>query len=214
MTQKSKRTAPRKLAPDQLAKREAIFGVYRDMDPPRSYERLMRMVEPKYGKISKRTLVYWSAQHHWQARVADYDDTLAVGSEVQADLDPNFDAAEALARSAHLALQRALASHPVVRTPQDYKALVDSAEKALLCIEKLRELGVGRSKPAELQGIVNRAARLFQMVDEATRAKFAAMGTPVKDHVGPIIDAVATEVSYGPPELPAPIETPMVEADI
>jgi hypothetical protein len=118
-----------------------------------------------------------------------------MGSEVQAELDPNFDPIEALARSAHLALQRALASHPVVRTAQDFKALVAAAEKALLCIEKLRALGAGRSKPAELQGIVNRAAQLFQIVDEATRAKFAAMGTPVKDHVGPVIEGKAEEVT-------------------
>lgn len=191
----TKRRTSRKLAPDQLAKREAIFGVYRDLGPTRNYERVIELVRPKYGDVSERTLVYWSGQHNWQARVAEYDDTLAMGSEVQAELDPNFDPIEALARSAHLALQRALASHPVVRTPQDYKALVDSAEKALLCIEKLRELGVGRSKPAELQGVVNRAARLFELVDQATRAKFAALGTPVKDHVGPVIEGKAEAVT-------------------
>lgn len=192
---KTKRRTPRSPAPDQLAKREAIFGLYRDLGPTRSYERLIPMVKPKYGEVSKRTLVYWSGQHNWQARVAEYDDTLAMGSELQAELDPNFDPIEALARSAHLALQRVLASHPIVRTAQDFKALVDSAEKALLCIEKLRALGVGKSNPAELQGVVNRAARLFAMVEEATRERFAAMGTPVQEHHGQVIEGEAEDIT-------------------
>lgn len=176
----TKRRTPRKPAPDQLAKREAIFNLYRDLGPTRSYERLIELIRPKYGDVSKRTLVNWSRQHNWQPRVAEYDDALATGSEVQAELDPNFNATEALLRSAHLALQRALASHPMARTPQDYKALVDAAEKALRLVAKLRELGMDGGNKATEQQQVNTFRTLMAEMGRVVRAKDLAEGHPVQ----------------------------------
>ena len=127
------------LDPVQLARREDIFRLYRDMGPTRNYDRLLAAIEAKHGSVSKRTLANWSQQHSWQARVADYDRDLTKGFQGQAeDLDPNFDQRDALLRAAHLALQRVLQSNPIVRTPQDAKALIDAANNAIKLVELLR----------------------------------------------------------------------------
>lgn len=175
----TKRRPARSISPVDLAKREAIFNLYRDLGPTRSYERLIELIRPKYGDVSKRTLVNWSRQHNWQQRVAEYDDALAVGSEVQAELDPNFNATEALLRSAHLALQRALASHPTARTPQDYKALVDAAEKALRLVAKLRELGMDGGNKTTEQQQVSTFRRLMAEMRKVARDRFVAEGKPL-----------------------------------
>jgi len=202
MKQKSKRTAPRKLSPADLAKREGIFGLYRDLGPTRSYERLIELIRPKYGDVSKRTLVNWSGQHNWQPRVAEYDETLATGTEAQAELDPNFDRTDALLRSSHLALQRALASRPTVRTPQDYKALVDAAEKAIMLVEKLRALGADRGQPDDVDKRANLAAIMLNELRQAVKDKFAAMGTPVQrlvldEHGQKVIDVTPSDSEGG-----------------
>src|SRR6476620_6382097 len=83
--------------PVQLARREDIFRLCRDMGPTRNYDRLLAAIEAKHGSVSKRTLANWSQQHSWQARVADYDRDLTKGFQIQADdLDPNFDWRDAL----------------------------------------------------------------------------------------------------------------------
>ena len=127
------------LDPTQLARREDIFRLYRDMGPTRNYDRLLAAIEAKHGKVSSRTLANWSRQHSWQERVAEYDRDLTKGFQGQAeDLDPNFDQRDALLRAAHLALLRVLQSNPVVRTPQDAKALIDAANNAIKLVELLR----------------------------------------------------------------------------
>src|SRR4051812_45808714 len=110
--------------PVQLAKREDIFRLYRDMGPTRNYDRLLTAIEAKHGSLSKRTLANWSQKHSWQERVAEYDRDLAKGAQIQVEvLDPNFDQRDTLLKAAHLALLRVLQSNPVVRTPQDATAL-------------------------------------------------------------------------------------------
>ena len=136
MTKTSRRTS---LDPVQLARREDIFRLYRDMGPTRNYDRLLAAIEAKHGKVSSRTLANWSGQHSWQERVAEYYRDLTKGFQGQAeDLDPNFDQRDALLRAAHLALQRVLQSNPIVRTPQDAKALIDAANNAIKLVELLR----------------------------------------------------------------------------
>jgi len=125
--------------PVQLVRREDIFRLYRDMGPTRNYDRLLAAIEAKHGKVSSRTLANWSGQHSWQERVAEYDRDLTKGFQGQAeDLDPNFDQRDALLRAAHLALLRVLQSNPIVRTPQDAKALIDAANNAIKLVELLR----------------------------------------------------------------------------
>ena len=136
MKQTRRRTS---LDPVQLARREDIFRLYRDMGPTRNYDRLLTAIEAKHGKVSSRTLANWSGQHSWQERAAEYDRDLTKGFQGQAeDLDPNFDQRDALLRAAHLALQRVLQSNPIVRTPQDAKALIDAANNAIKLVELLR----------------------------------------------------------------------------
>jgi hypothetical protein len=79
------------LDPAQLAKREDVFRLYRDMGPTRSYDRLVAAIQDKHGSVSKRTLANWSRQHSWQERVAEYDGELVKGLQARTDvLDPNF----------------------------------------------------------------------------------------------------------------------------
>ena len=134
---KARRRTP--VDPVQLVRREDIFRLYRDMGPTRNYDRLLTAIEAKHGKVSSRTLANWSGQHSWQERVAEYDRDLTKGFQGQAeDLDPNFDQRDALLRAAHLALLRVLQSNPIVRTPQDAKALIDAANNAIKLVELLR----------------------------------------------------------------------------
>jgi len=145
---KTRRRTP--VDPVQLVRREDIFRLYRDMGPTRNYDRLLAAIEAKHGKVSSRTLANWSGQHSWQERVAEYDRDLTKGLQVQAeDLDPNFDRRDTLLKAAHLALLRVLQSNPIVRTPQDAKALIDAANNAIKLVELLRANEVDRQGSGE-----------------------------------------------------------------
>src|SRR4051794_5450891 len=147
------------VAPVQLARREDIFHLYRDIGPTRNYDRLLAAIEAKHDRVSKRTLANWSKQHSWQERVAEYDRDLTKGAQVQVeDLDPNFDRKDALLKAANLALLRVLQSNPVVRTPQDAKALIDAANNALKLVEQLRANEVNR------QGSSETRKRMFEVL--------------------------------------------------
>ncbi|HXP06532.1 MAG TPA: hypothetical protein VN808_20625, partial [Stellaceae bacterium] len=109
---------------------------------------------------------------------------------------------DALLRSSHLALQRALASRPTVRTPQDYKALVDAAEKAIMLVEKLRALGADRGQPDDVDKRANLAATMLNELRQAVKDKFAAMGTPVQrlvldEHGQKVIDVTPSDSEGG-----------------
>src|SRR4051795_9463061 len=146
--------------PVQLARREEIFRLYRDMGPTRNYDRLLAAIEAKHGSVSKRTLANWSQQHSWQARVADYDRDLTKGFQIQADdLDPNFDWRDTLLKAAHLALLRVLQSNPVVRTPQDAKALIDAANNAIKLVELRGANDVDRKSGSESK------KRMFEILE-------------------------------------------------
>ena len=155
---KARRRTP--LDPVQLVRREDIFRLYRDMGPTRNYDRLLAAIEAKHGKVSSRTLANWSGQHSWQERVAEYDRDLTKGFQVQAeDLDPNFDRRDTLLKAAHLALLRVLQSNPIVRTPQDAKALIDAANNAIKLVELLRANEVDR------QGSGETKKRMFEVLE-------------------------------------------------
>jgi hypothetical protein len=145
MARKSPAKTVKKLDPDQLARREGIFCIYRDLGATRSYDRLMAVIKDSHGEVSRRTLTNWSRQHSWQERTAEHDRDLQIGSQGRSvALDANFDQKDALLRTAHLALQRALESTPVVRTAQDLKALVDAANTAIKLTELLNAGERGR----------------------------------------------------------------------
>jgi hypothetical protein len=120
MTRRTKTRSKRPLSAAKLQQREAVFALYRDTGPGRTYERLIEAVRPKYGPISKRSLVNWSHQHNWRALIAEHDKRLNALPPSLDELGPDFNMVEALERIACMALQRALASHVEVRTPQDF----------------------------------------------------------------------------------------------
>jgi hypothetical protein len=193
MKSKVKPRLKRQLSPEKLARRDAFFELYRDLGPGRSYERLIDVAKPKHGLISRRTLVNWSQQHNWRARIADYDQRLATGSQAQLDgVDLDFDMVEALERIARSAIHRVLVSHVEVRTPQDAKVMVEAAEKATTLAERLRQLGLdGRaSEQKEAQVILFR--KLMSEMRTIASAKDAAEGHPahgLKDQHPEIDDA-------------------------
>jgi hypothetical protein len=133
---KAKQRQARSIPAADLAKREAIFGIYRDLGPGRTYERLIEMIRPDYGPLAKRTLVNWSQQHNWRARIDEYDrdlTTRSLGAGGQGD----GTASDQLLNAAAAALQTVMRSNPVVRTPRDAKVLVDAADKAIKLAETL-----------------------------------------------------------------------------
>jgi len=165
---KARRRAP--LDPVQLARREEIFQLYRDMGPTRNYDRLLAAIESKHGTLSKRTLANWSKQHSWQWRVTEYDRDLTKGAQVQVEvLDPNFDQRDALLKAAHLALMRVLQSNPVVRTAQDAKALIDAANNAIKLVELLR------ANDGDRKGSGERTKHMFEVL-EAIEARIRGAG--------------------------------------
>ena len=184
MKPKAKPRVKRPLSAEELQKREAFFALYRDMSR-RTRKRLIEMARPTLGSISERTLVNWSRDHNWQARLDEYDQRLRASPPQADEFDPNFNRVEALERIADLALQRALASHVEVRTPQDFKTMVDAAEKAITLCEKLRQIGKTGISPEAKQGHLTRVQRMFDYIDEMVRAKHAAAGNPVGELILP-----------------------------
>jgi len=161
----------RKLDAEQLAKREHIFSVYRDLGPTRSYDRLLAAVAEKHGSVSKRSLANWSRQHSWQERIGEHDSQMEKGLQGQTEiLDPNFDIVDALLKAAHLTLLRVLRSNPVVKTAQDAKALVDAAANAMKLAEILRAKE-GNPK-------VNEESRrhMWEVIDRFEAARRAELG--------------------------------------
>jgi hypothetical protein len=130
MKPKAKPRAKRPLSAEKLREREAIFAIYRDFGPGRTYERLVELARPQYGPISKRTLVNWSQQHNWRVRIDEHDRDLAATSQAAVDTSDG-NAENQLLHSAAAALQTLMRSNPVVRTARDAKMLVDAVEKAI-----------------------------------------------------------------------------------
>jgi hypothetical protein len=134
-----KKAMPYKLSSEQLARREDIFRVYRDLGPARSYDRLLVAIEKKHGRASKRTLANWSRQHSCQERIAEYDREIEKALQGQSEpLDPNFDKVDALLKAAHLTIMRVLQASPQVKTARDAKPLLDAAVTAMKLAEMLR----------------------------------------------------------------------------
>jgi hypothetical protein len=201
MARKSPAKTVKKLDPDQLARREGIFCIYRDLGATRSYDRLMAVIKDSHGEVSRRTLTNWSRQHSWQERTAEHDRDLQIGSQGRSvALDANFDQKDALLRTAHLALQRALESTPVVRTAQDLKALVDAANTAIKLTELLNAGERGRPD----QGASKQ--RMFELLDKIEARVRAAHQAEQR-----VIEAQAVPRALLPPPREASPERPPPE---
>ena len=125
-------------------KREAAFALYRDMGVSRSYARLREALKlTAHGDITIRTLSTWSTSEHWPVRLSAFDRQNEKQRQMPApaDSDPDFDQADALLRTAHLALQRVLQSTPAVTKASDMKSLTDAALGALKAVEIIWRTG-------------------------------------------------------------------------
>jgi hypothetical protein len=161
----------------QLARREDIFRVYRDMGPARSYDRLLVAVEKKHGNVSKRTVANWSRQHSWGSRIAEHDREIEKGAQWQSEpLDPNFDKVDALLKAAHLTMMRVLQACPVVKTARDAKAMLDAAVTAMKLAEMLRG---NQRTPEDNEESRKRMWALIDKFEEAKCAQFEAEGKTV-----------------------------------
>jgi hypothetical protein len=168
--------------PQELARREDIFRVYRDLGPARSYNRLIVAIRDKFGEVNKRQLMTWSKEYSWQERLhvhdAEEEKRRALALAEQDALDPNFDQQDALLRAAAKALKRALeATVTVAIKPSELKALVDTAVNAIKLVEMLR------SGEARKNGHGSGNKRMFAVLD-ALEARLRA-GAPQQ---GAIID--------------------------
>ena len=152
---------------DSKAKREAAFALYRDMGPARSYTKLREALEKtKHGDVSLRTMSTWAKEEHWGVRLAAWDKRQAPQQVTGADVDPNFNQADALLRTAHLALQRVLSSAPQVVKASDMKALTDAALGALKAVELINQRDV--DKTPEVEGRAE-MFRLLNAVEDRVR---------------------------------------------
>lgn len=201
MTRHAKPHSKRPVSPEKLAKREALFELYRDLGPGRSYERLIEAARPQHGPIARRTLVNWSGAHNWRARIADYDRRLTTASQAQLEgVDPDFDMAEALERIARSAIHRVLVSQVEIRTPQGAKAMMDAAEKAIMLAEELRQRGLDGRAAEQKEAQISTFGQLMEKMRSVARAGFAAKGLPVtslKDQ-HPEIDGAPPDTSGSP----------------
>jgi len=93
---------PKKPNPQELARREDIFRVYRDLGPARSYNRLIVAIRDRFGEVNKRQLMTWSKEYSWQERlhVHDAEEEKRRALAERDELDPNFDQQDALLRAA------------------------------------------------------------------------------------------------------------------
>jgi hypothetical protein len=177
-----RKTSAQRVDPAQLVRREAIFRVYRDLGPARSYDRLLAAIEKKHGSVSKRTLANWSRQHSWQQRIAEHDREMEEGLQEQPEpLDPNFDKVDALLRAAHLTMMRVLQACPVVKTARDAKAMLDAAVTAMKLAEMLRG---NQRTPEDNEESRKRMWALIDKFEEAKRAQFEAMEGKTKPLAG------------------------------
>jgi hypothetical protein len=172
------------LTPVELARRERVFRVYRDLGPSRTYKRLNAAIAQNEGTIAARLLNAWSAEHSWKERVREHDDRLAAaaGSTINAEYKPDYDIEEALLHSAQIALDRALSANVEPQNPHQVKALIDAAINALRAVENRQS---GRKTGAELSGGVKRVAVLLDKIEARIRAS----------QEGRMIDGEATDVT-------------------
>jgi hypothetical protein len=175
------------LTPVELARRERVFRVYRDLGPSRTYKRLNAAIAQNEGTIAARLLNAWSAEHSWKERVREHDDRLAAaaGSTINAEYKPDYDIEEALLHSAQIALDRALSANVEPQNPHQVKALIDAAINALRAVENRQS---GRKTGAELAGGVKRVAVLLDKIEARIRASHAIQE-------GRTIDGEATDVT-------------------
>lgn len=191
----------------ERAHRQFAYAVYRDQRKPRSLDLMVDLLREKLGDIPPRRVRVWCQQDHWIARVAEYD-TVKAENATPIATDPNFDRVDKMLRAADLALTRALEAHPVAVTPQDMKSLVDTADKAIRCVEKLRELGTDkRGSAPERKNALTRVQRMFNYLDDLMEKKHAAEGHPIGEL---IVDAEFTEPVNEPvAAVSAPTEKPL-----
>ena len=187
--------------PQELARREDIFRVYRDLGPARSYDRLIAAIRDKFGAVNKRRLMTWSKEYSWQERlhVHDAEEEKRRALAERDELDPNFDQQDALLRAAAKALKRALeATVTVAIKPGELKALVDTAINAIKLVEMLRSGDAGKKG----DGAGNK--RMFAVLD-ALEARLR--GAQVIDVTpGAIVPAATVHIVEGATWTPEMIE--------
>jgi hypothetical protein len=192
---------PKKPNPQELARREDIFRVYRDLGPARSYNRLIAAIRDRFGEVNKRQLMTWSKEYSWQERlhVHDAEEEKRRALAERDELDPNFDQQDALLRAAAKALKRALeATVTVAIKPGELKALVDTAINAIKLVEMLRSGDAGKKG----DGAGNK--RMFAVLD-ALEARLR--GAQVIDVTpGAIVPAATVHIVEGATWTPEMIE--------
>lgn len=202
------------ISPAELAQREKVFAVYRDLGANRSYKRLIVAVRDTFGPISPARLNKWSQAHSWQDRLRVYDNDLAKGQAAIAlnpDYDPNYDVEEALLHSAQIALTRALSAIVVPQNAHQMKALIDLAINALKLIEARRS---GRQDAGKLASGKKRVSEMLDEIEDRVRAAYELAGQSSGGmiDVTPQVEVAEAQNSMERTALPAP--TPETTAEL
>jgi hypothetical protein len=191
-----------------------MYEAYRDLPKPRTYDRLIVVIEPTIGVVSKRRVTVIAREDRWKERVGEFDSATAKPALIV--LDPKFDRTDRLLKAAHLALERAIVDQ--TRKPAEMKALVDTAEKAIRLVEKLRELGVDPRGPKAAGEAQVNVRKILAYLKRQKMEALAAAGTPVTTHE--VIDVEVEEIPHGEPVvaedrlLPSPSEKPLQTASM
>lgn len=174
------------VTPAQLARREAIFRVYRDLGPSRSYRRLIAATKDSHRSVSPRTLNAWSKKHGWAERLREHDGALArTAVATNPDFDPNYDVEEALLHNCQIALTRALAATVVPQNAHQMKALIDLAINGLRAIDARR---AGRQDASEIATGRKRVSIMLDEIEDRVRKAYELAALAAK---GGVIDVEA-----------------------
>ncbi len=207
----------KRITDHERALRASAYEVYRDMGKHRTYDQLIIKIEKSHGVLSKFIIAKWAKEERWVERLNEFDRSADPDDHLDPiETDPDFDQADALLRTAHLALKRVLRSHPRISTPQDAKAMVDAAAKAIDLVHKINITGRSTGKATVMEQ-AQKAQALFDKLHAAVRAKRIANGETIQRMPdAPTIEAEFTEVeAHGEQAaLPAPTEQPLSEPDL
>lgn len=208
----------KRITDHERALRASAYEVYRDMGKHRTYDQLIIKIEKSHGVLSKFIIARWAKEERWVERINEFDRSADPDDHLDPiETDPDFDQADALLRTAHLALKRVLRSHPRISTPQDAKAMVDAAAKAIDLVHKINITGRSTGKATVMEQ-AQKAQALFDKLHAAVRAKRVANGETIQRMPdAPAIEVEFTEIETPHGEqaqLPAPTEAPLSAPDI
>lgn len=218
------------LTEEQVLQREKAFAIYRDMGTARTLHRLATVLKRDHPEIavSHVTLDRWSKRHGWVARVAAYEQGIAIGQapqpvQVKIKVDDAFNQVDALMAAAQMALTKAMKANPVVTRPSDVKTLVDAAANAMKLVDQLQSQQAGKGMKGEIAAEISKTLDLIEVarrkdvefiVRAAAKAAADASGQPIEPIFQAAALAAGLRIELSGEQQPEKIEVEQVSEDV